>query len=130
MLTFLAVVIEEELRPKRNGGSFLLVRMADRSGELDAKALGLEIIERHVGRFPGFPLELKTILQHFIVSHHGDLDKGALRRPMLPEVLCALAPGFDGRATGTGVQADRFGTRRRTVHIVCPVSRTSVVPRV
>jgi len=47
----------------------------------------LEIIERHVGRFPGFPLELKTILQHFIVSHHGDLDKGALRRPMLPEAF-------------------------------------------
>ena len=49
--------------------------------------LGLEILERHVGRFPGFPLELKTILQHFIVSHHGDLDKGALRRPMLPEAF-------------------------------------------
>ena len=49
--------------------------------------LGLEILERHVGRLPGFPLELKTILQHFIVSHHGDLDKGALRRPMLPEAF-------------------------------------------
>jgi len=49
--------------------------------------LGLEILERHVGRFPGFPLELKTILQHFIVSHHGDLDRGALRRPMLPEAF-------------------------------------------
>ena len=49
--------------------------------------LGLEILERYVGRFPRFPLELKTILQHFIVSHHGDLDKGALRRPMLPEAF-------------------------------------------
>jgi 3'-5' exoribonuclease len=35
----------------------------------------------------GFPLDLKTVLQHFIVSHHGDLDKGALRRPMLPEAF-------------------------------------------
>jgi 3'-5' exoribonuclease len=49
--------------------------------------LGLEILEKHVGRVAGFPLEFKTILQHFIVSHHGDLDKGALRRPMLPEAL-------------------------------------------
>jgi 3'-5' exoribonuclease len=49
--------------------------------------LGLEILEKHVGRIAGFPLELKTILQHFIVSHHGDLDKGALRRPMLPEAF-------------------------------------------
>src|ERR1035441_2383915 len=37
-VTFLAAVIEKELRPKRNGGSFLSVRLADRSGELDAKA--------------------------------------------------------------------------------------------
>jgi hypothetical protein len=37
-VTFLAAVIEKELRPKRNGGSFLSVRLADRSGEIDAKA--------------------------------------------------------------------------------------------
>jgi 3'-5' exoribonuclease len=49
--------------------------------------LGLEILEHHASRLPEFPLELKTILQHLIVSHHGDLDKGALRRPMLPEAL-------------------------------------------
>jgi 3'-5' exoribonuclease len=49
--------------------------------------LGLEILERHVSRLPDFPLELKTVLQHLIVSHHGDLDKGALRRPMLPEAF-------------------------------------------
>ena len=37
-VTLLAVVIEKELRPKRNGRSFLSVRLADRGGELDAKA--------------------------------------------------------------------------------------------
>lgn len=49
--------------------------------------LGLELLENYTGRFRAFPLELKTILQHLIVSHHGDLDKGALRRPMLPEAF-------------------------------------------
>ena len=49
--------------------------------------LGLEILERHASRIPEFPIELKTVLQHLLVSHHGDLDKGALRRPMLPEAL-------------------------------------------
>jgi 3'-5' exoribonuclease len=49
--------------------------------------LGLEILERHASKLPDFPLDLKTVLQHLIVSHHGDLDKGALRRPMLPEAL-------------------------------------------
>jgi 23S rRNA maturation-related 3'-5' exoribonuclease YhaM len=78
-------VIEKELRPKRNGGSFLSVRLSytTRGQVIEHVTLGLEILERHVGRFPGFPLELKTILQHFIVSHHGDLNKGGLRRPML-----------------------------------------------
>ncbi len=49
--------------------------------------LGLEILQRHASRLPDFPLEMKTVLQHLIVSHHGDLDKGALRRPMLPEAF-------------------------------------------
>jgi len=49
--------------------------------------LGLEILERHATRLPGFPVELKTVLQHLIVSHHGELDKGALKQPMLPEAL-------------------------------------------
>jgi len=50
-------------------------------------ALGLEILERHTARLQGFPVELKTVLQHLIVSHHGELDKGALKQPMLPEAL-------------------------------------------
>ena len=54
---------------------------------LEHVTLGLEILERHVSSLVHFPTELKTILQHLIVSHHGDLDKGALRRPMLPEAF-------------------------------------------
>ena len=49
--------------------------------------LGLEILERYSARIPEFSIDLKTILQHLLVSHHGDLDKGALRRPMLPEAF-------------------------------------------
>ena len=36
-ITILAAVVEKEIRPKRNGGSYLALRLADRSGELDAK---------------------------------------------------------------------------------------------
>jgi 3'-5' exoribonuclease len=50
-------------------------------------ALGLEILERHTARLQRFPVELKSLLQHLIVSHHGELDKGALKQPMLPEAL-------------------------------------------
>src|SRR3989454_9196660 len=37
VVTFLALVREKELRPKRNGGLFLHLVLSDRTGELDAK---------------------------------------------------------------------------------------------
>ena len=61
-------------------------------------ALGLEILERHVSRLPGFPVEVKSMLQHLIVSHHGETEKGALRVPMFPEALALwIADLLDAR---------------------------------
>ncbi len=54
-------------------------------------ALGLEILERHVTRLPDFPIELKSMLQHLIVSHHGEIENGALRLPMFPEAFALFA---------------------------------------
>ncbi len=54
---------------------------------LEHITLGLEILERYAAREPHFPIEIKTVLQHMIVSHHGDLEKGALRTPMMPEAI-------------------------------------------
>ncbi len=50
-------------------------------------AIGLEILDKHWVRFPDFPLEVKTILQHLIISHHGEVGKGALRAQMFPEAI-------------------------------------------
>jgi len=50
-------------------------------------ALGLEVLEGHVSWLPNFPVEVKSMLQHLIVSHHGEIEKGALRPPMFPEAL-------------------------------------------
>ena len=36
-ITLLAAVVDKGIRPKRNGSSYLALRLADRSGELDAK---------------------------------------------------------------------------------------------
>ena len=77
----------------------------DTGGLLDHQrrnAVGLEILEKHLGRFPQFPIELKTVLQHLLVSHHGDLDKGALRLPMLPEAFAlSLLDLMDARLEQT-----------------------------
>ena len=40
-----------------------------------------------MARVEGFPFEIKNVLQHFIVSHHGEIDRGALRRPASPEAI-------------------------------------------
>jgi len=61
-------------------------------------ALGLEILERQVSRLPSFPVEVKSMLQHLIVSHHGEIEKGALRVPMCPEALVlSIADLLDAR---------------------------------
>jgi 3'-5' exoribonuclease len=60
--------------------------------------LGLEILERYAARLTDLPVEDKTVLQHLIVSHHGDLDKGALRLPMMPEsIVLSLIDQLDAR---------------------------------
>jgi len=54
-------------------------------------ALGLEILERQVTRLRDFPIELQSMLQHLIVSHHGEIENGALRPPMFPEAFALFA---------------------------------------
>src|SRR5215472_17055164 len=50
-------------------------------------ALALERLERPVSRLPSFPVEVKSVLQHLIVSYHGEIEKGALLAPMFAEAL-------------------------------------------
>jgi 3'-5' exoribonuclease len=54
---------------------------------LEHVALGLGIIERFASRHPGLAAESKAMLQHLVISYHGDPEKGALRRPMTPEAV-------------------------------------------
>ncbi len=53
VVTFLALVREKELRPKRNGGLFLHLVLSDRTGELDAKVWDL-CRARHKSHYSGF----------------------------------------------------------------------------
>ncbi len=36
---------------------------------------------------PEFPAELKTLVEHLIISHHGQYDFGSPKLPMFPEAL-------------------------------------------
>ncbi|HMD15573.1 MAG TPA: OB-fold nucleic acid binding domain-containing protein [Terriglobales bacterium] len=47
----------------------------------------LEMLQAKLARLPDFPAELKTLLEHMIISHHGQYDFGSPKLPMFPEAL-------------------------------------------
>jgi 3'-5' exoribonuclease len=47
----------------------------------------LEMLQTKLAKLPDFPAELKTLLEHLIISHHGQYDFGSPKLPMFPEAL-------------------------------------------
>ncbi len=47
----------------------------------------LEMLQAKLAALPGFPAELKTLLEHLIISHHGQYEFGSPKLPMFPEAL-------------------------------------------
>jgi len=47
----------------------------------------LEMLQAKLALFPAFPPELKTLIEHLIISHHGEYEFGSPKLPMFPEAL-------------------------------------------
>ncbi len=47
----------------------------------------LEMLQSKLALVPDFPAELKTLIEHLIISHHGQYDFGSPKLPMFPEAL-------------------------------------------
>jgi 3'-5' exoribonuclease len=47
----------------------------------------LEMLQAKLAVVPNFPPELKTLLEHLIISHHGEYEFGSPKLPMFPEAL-------------------------------------------
>jgi 3'-5' exoribonuclease len=47
----------------------------------------LEMLQARLSLVPDFPPELKTLLEHLIISHHGEYEFGSPKLPMFPEAL-------------------------------------------
>jgi 3'-5' exoribonuclease len=47
----------------------------------------LEMLQAKLAMVPDFPVELKTLLEHLIISHHGEYEFGSPKLPMFPEAL-------------------------------------------
>src|SRR3984957_16007995 len=49
--------------------------------------IGIRIISDKLRGLPDFPAPLRTLLEHIIISHHGQLDFGSPKLPQFPEAL-------------------------------------------
>ncbi len=47
----------------------------------------LEMLHEKLSYIPGFPEELKILIEHLIISHHGQYEFGSPKLPMFPEAL-------------------------------------------
>jgi len=59
---------------------------------VDGQLLGhivmeLETVIHAIDKIPGFPAELKTVVQHLLISHHGQYEFGSPKLPMIREAL-------------------------------------------
>ncbi len=49
--------------------------------------IGLRLVEEKLRQFPDFPPKLRVLVEHMIVSHHGELEFGSPKVPLFPEAL-------------------------------------------
>lgn len=47
----------------------------------------LETVNNKIDAIPGFPQEWKTVVQHLLISHHGQYEFGSPKLPMIREAL-------------------------------------------
>lgn len=49
--------------------------------------IGLALVEKKIAAVEGFPADLKLLIQHMILSHHGKEEFGSPKLPSFPEAL-------------------------------------------
>ncbi len=70
--------------------------------------LELEILHRTLAEMPDFPRPLQTLLEHLIISHHGQYLFGSPKLPMFPEALLLhYLDDLDSKLQGMQTRLDR-----------------------
>jgi 3'-5' exoribonuclease len=50
-------------------------------------AIAIRMIAEKLRAFPEFPVQLRNLLEHMVLSHHGQLEFGSPKLPIFPEAL-------------------------------------------
>jgi 3'-5' exoribonuclease len=60
--------------------------------------IGVDMVEKAIAALPDFPDKLRTLVLHMILSHHGKLEFGSPKLPMIPEALALnFVDDFDAK---------------------------------
>jgi 3'-5' exoribonuclease len=60
--------------------------------------IGVDLVEKAIAALPDFPPRLRTLVIHMILSHHGKLEFGSPKLPMIPEALAlSFVDDFDAK---------------------------------
>lgn len=74
------------------------IKYTDKGRLVGHMAIACDLIEKKSGRILGFPEILKDLLKHIVLSHHGRLEYGSPKLPMLPEaVVVAMIDELDSK---------------------------------
>ncbi|MFY9855803.1 MAG: HD domain-containing protein [Terracidiphilus sp.] len=70
--------------------------------------IGTALAERTMDSLPNFPPRLKTLVLHMILSHHGKLEFGSPKLPMIPEALAlSFLDDLDAKMQAIQVEFDK-----------------------
>jgi 3'-5' exoribonuclease len=70
--------------------------------------IGTALTERTIDSLPNFPPRLKTLVLHMILSHHGKLEFGSPKLPMIPEALVLnFVDDLDAKMQAIQVEFDK-----------------------
>lgn len=70
----------------------------------------LEMLHQKLAGIPGFPPELKILIEHLIISHHGQYEFGSPKLPMFPEALMLhYLDDLDSKMESMRAQFEREG---------------------
>jgi 3'-5' exoribonuclease len=70
----------------------------------------LEMLQAKLAGLPNFPSELKVLVEHLIISHHGQYEFGSPKLPMFPEALLLhYMDDLDSKMESMRAQFEREG---------------------
>jgi len=76
--------------------------------------IGAGLAERTMDSLPGFPPRLKMLVLHMILSHHGKLEFGSPKLPMIPEsLMLSFLDDLDAKMMAMQMEFDKCAREGR-----------------